>query len=279
MHKMTTNQTHNVPKDAVQVSPVPCDFLVNDIVEVTNGYGVKFSGHRVTGFRPNVDPDFLPDKFIYLDWDCFWFPVAAASLKLERRETETEPEAPATKLVRVTLSAFTRLEYSEVIEVPADFSDDDMQVLATRRYDEIDGGDFRPDPDYWEKGSVTCDNEDSTLEPDFKLVDDELIAVAEEVVEQEVSSGLASYSTYPRLPVVVVEKNADGDIASFSSTPVHIVFLDEDKTGGIVIGDENTAEYLGRKFWVNAHLSRVEDVVPVLTATGYKPADIGASDD
>lgn len=68
--------------------PVPCDFRIGDVVTVTNGYGIKIPGRRVIGFVTKVDPEFLPDHIIYLDWDCYWAPVKASDLKLDRRDTE-----------------------------------------------------------------------------------------------------------------------------------------------------------------------------------------------
>ncbi len=73
-----------VPKDAVQVPPVPCDFQVGDLVTFTNEYGVSFTGLTVVGFTPEIDSH-LPDRFIYLDTSCWWFPKKADQLTLEHR--------------------------------------------------------------------------------------------------------------------------------------------------------------------------------------------------
>lgn len=63
----------------------------------------------------------------------------------------TEPAA--TKKVRIRLSALTRLEYSEVLEVPSTITDAELQDLVEDRYDTVDGGDYYPDPDYWRRGN------------------------------------------------------------------------------------------------------------------------------
>jgi hypothetical protein len=55
------------------------------------------------------------------------------------------------KLVRVSLAALTRVEWFAVARVPAQF---DHDGVTDPFYDKVDGGDFYPDPEYWERG--TC---------------------------------------------------------------------------------------------------------------------------
>ena len=64
-------------------------------------------------------------------------------------------QAPATKLVEVRLSALTRVEYMEVVEVPANITQAELDDLVNARYRQVDGGEFTSDPEYWERG--TCD--------------------------------------------------------------------------------------------------------------------------
>lgn len=59
---------------------------------------------------------------------------------------------PNTKIVRVNLSALTRAEWSALVEIPADAPEDRIDELADRFYDGIDGSEFTPDPEFWEKG-------------------------------------------------------------------------------------------------------------------------------
>lgn len=61
--------------------PVPCAYQVGDIVTVTNGYGIEIPGVRVLGFAKKIDPDWRPDSYIFLDWDCYWFAVSPDELK------------------------------------------------------------------------------------------------------------------------------------------------------------------------------------------------------
>ena len=63
--------------------------------------------------------------------------------------------APATKLVEVRLSAYTRVEYMEVVEVPANITQAELDDLVNARYRQVDGGEFTSDPEYWERG--TCE--------------------------------------------------------------------------------------------------------------------------
>lgn len=73
----------------------------------------------------------------------------------------TEQVAPATKLVEVRLSALTRVEYMEVVEVPANITQAELDDLVNARYRQVDGGEFTSDPEYWERG--TCEAIDSDM--------------------------------------------------------------------------------------------------------------------
>lgn len=44
----------------------------------------------------------------------------------------------ATKPITITLSATTRLEYAETIEVPADATHAELDALVAQRYDQVD---------------------------------------------------------------------------------------------------------------------------------------------
>ncbi len=57
-----------------------------------------------------------------------------------------------TKLVRITLTAQTRMEYTEIVEVPVNMTEHELNVLVAKRYDEVDGTEFVEDPEYWERG-------------------------------------------------------------------------------------------------------------------------------
>lgn len=58
-----------------------------------------------------------------------------------------------TKVVEIRLSAFTRVEYTEALEVPANMSADELNELVNQRYRDVDGSEYRDDPDYWEQAS------------------------------------------------------------------------------------------------------------------------------
>lgn len=70
-------------------------------------------------------------------------------------------QKPATKLVELRLSALTRVEYTEVVEVPADITSEELDELVSDRYESVDGGNYSDDPHYWEKG--TCEAVDYDL--------------------------------------------------------------------------------------------------------------------
>ena len=74
---------------------------------------------------------------------------------------EIEQQKPALKLVEVRLSALTRVEYMEVVEVPANITQDELNELVNERYRNVDGGEYTSDPEYWERG--TCYTVDSDM--------------------------------------------------------------------------------------------------------------------
>jgi len=57
-----------------------------------------------------------------------------------------------TKKIHIVLSALTRVEYSEVLEVPANMTAEELDELVDQRYDDVDGGEYYDDPDFWERG-------------------------------------------------------------------------------------------------------------------------------
>ena len=56
------------------------------------------------------------------------------------------------KKARLILSALTRLEYSKVIEVEDNVTQDQLNNLAVELYNNTDLGEFSKDPEYFEKG-------------------------------------------------------------------------------------------------------------------------------
>jgi len=61
------------------------------------------------------------------------------------------------KIVRVTVSAMTRLEYSVLVRVPANATDEQLEGLVGKVYDDTDGSEYWADPDYFERGSQTVE--------------------------------------------------------------------------------------------------------------------------
>jgi hypothetical protein len=64
------------------VPPVPCDLRVGDKIIYTNPQGLKSSiPFTVTGF--SHDPtDVSYNRFVYLDWSCFWFATTPARCRV-----------------------------------------------------------------------------------------------------------------------------------------------------------------------------------------------------
>ncbi len=58
-----------------------------------------------------------------------------------------------TKRVRICLSARMRAEWTAVVEVPADASQQELDDLAYDFSRDIDGGEYTDDNDYWETNS------------------------------------------------------------------------------------------------------------------------------
>lgn len=60
--------------------PELCDFQVGDTVKFTNDYGVEFEPHKVIGFTTARHK--VGGRFIHINSDSPWFPVAPESLTL-----------------------------------------------------------------------------------------------------------------------------------------------------------------------------------------------------
>ncbi len=57
-----------------------------------------------------------------------------------------------TKVIRVNLAALTRLDWSRLVRVPENFNDDQLSRVVDGFYDHVDGGDYLPDNEHWERG-------------------------------------------------------------------------------------------------------------------------------
>lgn len=66
---------------AKETPPVECLLHLGDRVTHTNEYGVVFPNRLVTGFTDSVENG----RFVYIDQDCWWFPVNPAALTHEVR--------------------------------------------------------------------------------------------------------------------------------------------------------------------------------------------------
>lgn len=55
--------------------PIPCKFKVGQKVMFKNDAGIVFGPYRVTGFDKEANR-----RFIYLDWDSYWFATSPENL-------------------------------------------------------------------------------------------------------------------------------------------------------------------------------------------------------
>lgn len=65
-------------KEYEAVSPVDCEFRVGEKVMFTNDRGVTFGPHTVIGFA--TPENMVGNRFVYLDYDCAWFPCSPDSI-------------------------------------------------------------------------------------------------------------------------------------------------------------------------------------------------------
>jgi hypothetical protein len=64
-----------------------------------------------------------------------------------------------TKRVRITLAALTRVEYTEIIEVPIDTTGEELDSIVDQRYNDVDGGEYHDDPHFWDRAQ-SCGHEE-----------------------------------------------------------------------------------------------------------------------
>jgi hypothetical protein len=58
------------------------------------------------------------------------------------------------KKILVEMEAYTRVRCFKVLEVPDDFTDEDVELAACRVQDAVDGGEYADDEYYWDEGEV-----------------------------------------------------------------------------------------------------------------------------
>jgi hypothetical protein len=80
-----------------------------------------------------------------------------------------EAAKPETKRVTIMLAALTRVEWSAIVEVPKDMTQSELEDLVDTMYDEIDGGEFTEDTEFWDKGECRYERvpRDSDAKPEF----------------------------------------------------------------------------------------------------------------
>ena len=63
-----------------------------------------------------------------------------------------------TKKITIKLAAYTRVEYTEEVEVPVSYTKEDYQAIADQANDEIDGGEYSDDEQYWDQCDPTFED-------------------------------------------------------------------------------------------------------------------------
>jgi hypothetical protein len=78
-------------------------------------------------------------------------------------------ETIPTKLIKITLAGFTRVEYNAVVRVPLDATPREISDLARELNDDIDTGWWTDDPHYWDGAEPTVESvdEESGDEPQY----------------------------------------------------------------------------------------------------------------
>ena len=79
--------------------------------------------------------------------------------------------APGTRHVAITLSAYRLAEYREVIEVPDDITDDELDDLIEARYDAVDAVEYTIESNYWERRDNDLAEAGPDEAPSFALHD------------------------------------------------------------------------------------------------------------
>jgi len=65
-----------------------------------------------------------------------------------------------TKKVKIHLAALTRQTYTEEVEVPVEFNENDLDHIVYHTYDNTDGSEFVDDQEFWEKGQCYYEEEE-----------------------------------------------------------------------------------------------------------------------
>lgn len=85
----------------------------------------------------------------------------------EHNKNQADDKSSETRKIRVTLAALTRVEYSEVLEIPASLTQHEVDALVQQRYEDVDGGEYTDDGEYWRRGECHAEAaDDSDPSPD-----------------------------------------------------------------------------------------------------------------
>lgn len=93
-------------------------------------------------------------------------------MKSPRDQEEAQAGEAQTKQVRITLSAYQLVEYTEIIQVPLNTTDDYLDGLVRDRYQAVSADEFETVSNYWEKSDCKWADAPAGEKPDYILVEE-----------------------------------------------------------------------------------------------------------
>lgn len=131
-----------------------------------------------------------------------------------------------TKKIEITLTATTCLQYVEVVEVPADISNEEVQRLVNDRYETINAEEFSPVGDSWERGDCGALDASPKAEATVKAV-----RVAGGILAQELSDSNVDGLHYGKLEGRVVSEEDELDFEPFLFGRLEVPFRTSENSG------------------------------------------------
>jgi len=127
------------------------------------------------------------------------------------------------KNIRVKLAVLTRVEYSRVISVPDDFSENELDRLVDETYRNTDGGEYLDDPDYWEKGNCyweAVDDDSEEVHANTILRETTLFAMTEDRKKRvELGTVKSSVMSWPELQQKALDEYWDERLQTAAMCP------------------------------------------------------------
>jgi hypothetical protein len=81
------------------------------------------------------------------------------ALSEEKWEDITDVPEPKTRLIGVELAALTRVTWWGKVRVPADATEGQLDAVVAKLYDDVDGGEYADDENFWGRDAEGCHRE------------------------------------------------------------------------------------------------------------------------